>query len=341
MAVGRWELDLKWMALIALIVQNSGLAIAMRYTFLSQSSPGSERYLTSTAVLAAEVLKFFISSVACFYADCEGRRDHFVDMIYQEFVINRADLFKLSVPSLLYTVQNSLQYFSMSCLSAAVFQVLYQMKIITTAIFSVLLLAKKLHAHQWVSILALAVGVALVQLSQQRAGGGGEKSNSLAGLVSVLLGCVTSGFAGVYFEMVLKSSKASIWLRNIQLSVIGIAMASASCYWRDGAVLVEKGFFVGYNSSVWLVILLQAAGGLLVAMVVKYADNVLKGFATSISILLSALVSAIYFHDISINQSFAAGAVIVLGSVYLYGYVPAKPLSINGNGVESNKVTTA
>lgn len=76
-------------------------------------------------------------------------------------------------------------------------------------------------------------------------------------------------------------------------------------------------------------------------MVVKYADNVLKGFATSISILLSALVSAIYFHDININQSFAAGAIVVLGSVYLYGYVPAKPLSMNGNGVESSKVTTA
>lgn len=61
-------------------------------------------------------------------------------------------------------------------------------------------------------------------------------------------------------------------------------------------------------------------------MVVKYADNVLKGFATSISILLSAVVSSMYFHDITINKSFCIGAVIVLASVYLYGYVPAKPM---------------
>ena len=38
-------------------------------------------------------------------------------------------------------------------------------------------------------------------------------------------GCMTSGFAGVYFEMVLKSSKASIWVRNVQLSMIGITMS--------------------------------------------------------------------------------------------------------------------
>lgn len=108
----------------------------------------------------------------------------------------------------------------MELLSAPVFQVLYQMKIITTALFSVLILSKRIGAFQWLSVVALAGGVALVQLSQLKSGGS-QKENSLTGLVSVMLGCLTSGFAGVYFEMVLKSSKASIWLRNIQLSVIG------------------------------------------------------------------------------------------------------------------------
>lgn len=38
--------------------------------------------------------------------------------------------------------------------------------------------------------------------------------------------------------------------------------------------------------------LLNSLGGLVVAMVVKYADNVVKGFATSVSIVLTALVSS-------------------------------------------------
>jgi len=62
---------------------------------------------------------------------------------------------------------------------------------------------------------------------------------------------------------------------------------------------MERGdFFSGYNTYVWGVITLQAAGGLIVAVVVKYADNVMKGFATSISIIISAVISYILFHDV-------------------------------------------
>lgn len=46
-----------------------------------------------------------------------------------------------------------------------------------------------------------------------------------------------------------------------------------------------------YNYAAWMAVLLNSMGGLVVAMVVKYADNVVKGFATSVSIVLTALVS--------------------------------------------------
>ena len=40
--------------------------------------------------------------------------------------------------------------------------------------------------------------------------------------------------------------------------------------------MLRDGFFYGYNNVVVTVVLLQAAGGLLVALVVKYADNIQK-----------------------------------------------------------------
>jgi solute carrier family 35 (UDP-sugar transporter), member A1/2/3 len=212
------RLDMKWIALVALVLQNSGLAIVLRLSILS--AVPELRYFASTAVVNAEILKFIISVICCYYIDANGSWESFMSILKVELVHNRIDWLKLTVPSLLYTVQNSLQYISMELLSAPVFQVLYQMKIITTAIFSVIILSKRIGIHQWLSVIALAGGVALVQISQIRQKKD-DQGNSLAGLISVLLGCVTSGFAGVYFEMVLKSSKASIWLRNIQLSVIG------------------------------------------------------------------------------------------------------------------------
>jgi solute carrier family 35 (UDP-sugar transporter), member A1/2/3 len=144
----------KWIALVALILQNSGLAILMRYTMVS-TQVGTDRYLSSTAVLTAEILKLSISVVLCFIVDCNMSYKMFISSLYSEFIGNRSDWIKLMVPSILYTLQNSLQYFSMSRLSAPVFQVLYQLKIVTTAIFSVTLLARRISALQWLSVVML------------------------------------------------------------------------------------------------------------------------------------------------------------------------------------------
>ncbi len=179
-------------------------------------------------------MKLVISLVCCFFLDARGSLGSFQIVINNELFESRLDWLKLMVPSLLYTLQNSLQYFSMSVLSAAIFQVLYQMKIITTAIFSVTLLSKDISPFQWVSVVALAGGVALVQLSQLHDNGGStSSSNSFLGLISVLCGCLTSGFAGVYFEKTLKSSKTSIWVRNIQLSLIGSIFSAVSYFFHS------------------------------------------------------------------------------------------------------------
>jgi len=73
---------------------------------------------------------------------------------------------------------------------------------------------------------------------------------------------------------------------------------------KDGAAISKEGFFVGYNWVVWMAITFQAVGGLLVALVVNYADNIAKNFATSISIIISFFFSVWLFNfSITINVS--------------------------------------
>jgi len=55
-----------------------------------------------------------------------------------------------------------------------------------------------------------------------------------------------------------------------------------------------------------------------VAIVVRYADNILKGFATSISILVSVIVSMIWL-GWQPTWGFVIGATLVMGSTYVYG----------------------
>ena len=63
----------------------------------------------------------------------------------------------------LYVLQNTLQYFAISNLDTATFQVTYQFKILPTALFSVVLLRRRITPRQWLALLLLMIGVAVVQ----------------------------------------------------------------------------------------------------------------------------------------------------------------------------------
>ena len=88
------------------------------------------------------------------------------------------------------------------------------------------------------------------------------------------------------------------------------------------------------------VIFLAALGGLVVAVVVKYADNVLKGFAASSSIVLSCLVSNLVFRDSQLNIAFVLGAVMVIGSAYVYSYKPPETPTVPSAGESCKKKHT-
>ncbi len=45
-------------------------------------------------------------------------------------------------------------------------------------------------------------------------------NDKLVGLLAVLFACFSSGFAGVYFEKLLKGSSTGVWMRNIQLGYL-------------------------------------------------------------------------------------------------------------------------
>ena len=126
-----------------------------------------------------------------------------------------------------------------------------------------------------------------------------------------------SGLAGVYFEKILKESDVSIWIRNIQLGIFGIIFGYLTMYSMDGPELEAKGVLFGYTNAVWTAITVQSAGGLLVALVIKYSDNIVKGFATSLAIIIACIVSMVLF-DFQLTVLFTVGATLVILSIFIY-----------------------
>ncbi len=70
----------------------------------------------------------------------------------------------------------------------------------------------------------------------------------------------------------------------------------------------------------WLVVCLQAFGGLVIAAVIKYADNILKSFATSLSIILTYVMSVLVgLENPRLSAAFLAGTALVIAATFLYG----------------------
>jgi UDP-sugar transporter A1/2/3 len=252
-------LSIFYASLVTLALQNTAMVIIMHYSRVSVSS-NNQVYSAASAVLLVEVLKCGISFAIAFMRTkpppTVGRGYDFLpasptspmdtrspyllqpnlqsgnyQLRLQSLIseIGSADAWKLSIPALLYVLQNNLQYIAVSNLDVPTFQVTNQMKILTTAGFSVLLLHRKLSKRKWASLALLAVGVGIVQIqtsiaSQETSPTVLPSSNvysqdgdtvdpalpsastlrPLTGFLAVSAACFTSGLAGVYFEMVLK-----------------------------------------------------------------------------------------------------------------------------------------
>ncbi|XP_020028148.1 UDP-galactose translocator isoform X3 [Castor canadensis] len=108
---------LKYISLAVLVVQNASLILSIRY---ARTLPG-DRFFATTAVVMAEVLKG-LTCLLLLFAQKRGNVKHLVLFLHEAVLVQYVDTLKLAVPSLIYTLQNNLQYVAISNLPAATFQ---------------------------------------------------------------------------------------------------------------------------------------------------------------------------------------------------------------------------
>jgi len=318
-----------------MVLQNSSVVLLGRYTRASVEE--DDLYVVNHLILVAEFMKCVLSAILEIFTSTTG----LTESINTHMLSNPLDFLKILIPALLYLLQNSLLYIALSNLSAPLFQVTYQTKLLTTAIVSVILLARRYSIQQWICLLTLGVGVAVVVLAEKKEDANttavNSRQNFSLGLLSVTIACFSSAFAGVYFEKVVKDKTSSaeppsLWMRNIQLAFFSVIIALG----QNMSSAETKPFLHGFTFWVWSVVLLQAGGGLLVAAVIKYADNVLKGLATGVSVVVSTGCSVVLF-DTKLTGSFYLGASLILASVYVF----SNPVTFRSSKEQSKKEVEA
>ncbi|ETW09548.1 hypothetical protein H310_00101 [Aphanomyces invadans] len=312
-------MDLKVVSFVLLVLQNTLLGIVTKY------SRGS-KYNATSAVMLIEALKFVLCMLAVTVT--KGSVGECIASVRREVFGDREGFKKMIFLALLYAGQNTVALLSYDYIDVATYNVVYQLKIVTTAFFMVLLLKRSFNLVQWIAMVALMVGVAICSTARPTSSSNSDKaaSSSFIGIAMVLGLALNSGIAAAYLEMVLKTHKPHqtfpnpidpLWKTNIQLAVISVAATGVGVA-HSGLTTPTFSFFDGYNHFTYGVIGLQACGGLIIAAVVRYSDNVVKNFGTALSLVLSSLLANYLFHTTSPPLFYFGGALVVI-SVFVYG----------------------
>jgi len=80
-------------------------------------------------------------------------------------------------------------------------------------------------------------------------------------------------------------------MQNIRLALFALPTSVGSILYKDLEEIGENGMLVGFDTLVWVLTFTNSLGGLLIAVVIKYADNILKAYAQVCCPILSLVVT--------------------------------------------------
>ncbi|XP_059649286.1 CMP-sialic acid transporter 1-like isoform X2 [Cornus florida] len=227
------------------------------------------------------------------------------------------------IPSIIYLVHNNVQFATLTYVDTSTYQIMGNLKIVTTGILFRLFLRRKLSNLQWMAIILLAVGTTTSQVK-----GCGEASceslfsSSIQGYMLGILSACLSALAGVYTEFLMKKNNDSLYWQNVQLYAFGAIFNMARLLADDFKGGFENGpwwqrIFNGYSITTWLVVFNLGSTGLLVSWLMKYADNIVKVYSTSMAMLMTMSLSVFLFNFRPTLQLFL-GIIVCMMSLHMY-----------------------
>ncbi|XP_020982331.1 CMP-sialic acid transporter 4-like [Arachis duranensis] len=310
-AKAKWKL--KSVVTLALTVLTSSQAILIVWS----KRAGKYEYSVTTANFLVETLKCAISLVALARIwKKEGvTEDNQLSTTLDEVIV-------YPIPAALYLVKNLLQYYIFAYVDAPGYQILKNLNIISTGVLYRIILKKRLSEIQWAAFILLTAGCTTAQLNSNASEEVGSSAHSLESSqdYSIDLGVMAllSGFAGVYTEAIIKKRPSrNINVQNFWLYIFGMGFNAIAILVQDFDAVMNKGFLHGYSPITVLMIFNHALSGIAVSMVMKYADNIVKVYSTSVAMLLTAVVS-VYLFGFHLSLAFFLGTTVVSVAIYLH-----------------------
>ncbi|MCO5599148.1 hypothetical protein L7F22_053248 [Adiantum nelumboides] len=275
---------------LTILTSSQGILIAW------SKRAGGYDYSVTSANFMVEVLKCLISVGALLQIwQREGvTEDNRLSMSWDEVKV-------YPIPAMLYLVKNILQYYIFLFVNAPSYQILKNLNIITTGVLYKIFLKRRLTSIQWAAYALLALGCTTAQL------------NSSSEHV------LQTPFEGWTMAIVVikKQPSRNINVQNFWLYIFGIVFNAFAIFTQDFDAVMNKGFFYGYTTITVCMITNHALSGIAVSMVMKYADNIVKVYSTSVAMLLTAVISMMLF-NFKLTLPFVLGSLVVSIAVFLH-----------------------
>jgi len=270
----------KLFVLCLLCCQNTCFTVLRRYS----QGVLKENYSKYEVLLVGEIIKMIYSAHKIRTELTQGEKAG----PKLRYLLRRSS--KMAVLALIYGAMNILSFVALRNISAGMFTIFAQLKILTTATCSSVMLRRSYSMTKWRALIGLMMGVLLFSepiWNTADTSVNPEGGNIALGTASVLIEVTLSGFASIYFEKVIKTDpeQLGIWERNYQLAFGSMPVYVLFMLYDGGG---EVGYFGGWSVVAVILALLGAAGGMLVALSIKHGDSILKTLATTGAIIFSA-----------------------------------------------------
>ena len=229
----------------------------------------------------------------------------------------RSSLLTAGVPAMIYSTQNLLIQTAYQNLDGVSFNVVNQTKFVFTAVFLFMLYGKRQSRLQVLALGMIFSAAVLLTLGKQGAasnsepgvgGDGGESAppNSLLfGYLPCALAAMLSGVASAYSENIFRTHKKNALMYSVELAGFSVLVLVVGGFTRSqfqGEPFTMVSATLAAAKADWKHLappFVNAAGGLVVGLLMKYAGAIYKGFATMGSSRAALHIASFFRHTVA------------------------------------------
>jgi len=259
--------------------------------------------------LATEVFKLLFSIAFHFYfIPTEKWKQEFLTILsqYQIGVY-------YAVPAIIYSLYNVLMYLNLSLFSPTNYRVLINIRVLWSGLLFQIIFKTRLGSSKWAGLIVLMLGCAVNQISWDF-----QLDSSLLALASISFQAFLSSSGGVYSELILKqNTEISLVVKNIYLYFWATICNLIYIISFQPNLLISENFFQGWSWTVVGLVFVGSLCGFSTSIFLRYLNVLLKEFAHSAEMLLTAFLTALFF-DTPLTINVLVSIVLVAVAIYLY-----------------------